>query len=116
MRNMDQSPSAAELYFDRSPLGQLYILVADALQRKGSYDRRGAPSRSTKASGDEGIPSRNLGETPRKARLNLLDRLEAWQWRQSQKDREAYLSQSKDVFDLERRIAAMERESPVRYY
>ena len=116
MSNMDPSPSAAELYFDRSPFGQLYILIADALQRTSRNPRRGAASRSTQVSGGEGVPSRRLGTTPKKTRLNLLDRLEAWQWRQSQKDREAYLSQSKDVFDLERRIAAMERESPVRYY
>jgi len=116
MRNMDQSPSAAELYFNRSPFGQLYILVADALQRKGSNQRHDAPSRSAKAAVGEDIPSRNLAETPRKARFRLLDRLEAWQWRQSQKDREAYLSRSKDVFDLERRIDAMERGFPVRYY
>ena len=102
MRNTDPSPSAAELYFDRSPFGQLYILIADALQRKGSNQRHRAPSRSTKRPDEEGIPSRNLGEAPRKPRLNLLERLEAWQWRQSQKDREAYLSQSRDVFDLER--------------
>ena len=115
MRNMDQSPSAAEVYFDRSPFGQLYILIADALQRKGSNRRHRAPrSQSTKAPGEQANPSQNLGEMPRKARANLLDRLEAWQWRQSEKDREAYLSQSKDVFDLERRIDAMERGFPLR--
>ena len=39
----------------------------------------------------------------------MLERLDAWFWRQEQKDREAYLAGSADVFDLERRIDAIER-------
>ena len=49
-------------------------------------------------------------------RQTLLERLDTWFWRQAQKDREAYLARSADVFDLERRIKALERETPVRYY
>ncbi|MDQ2917448.1 MAG: hypothetical protein M3R40_09910, partial [Pseudomonadota bacterium] len=37
-------------------------------------------------------------------RMSWLDRLDAWFRRQEQKDREAYLARSRDVFELERRI------------
>jgi hypothetical protein len=47
---------------------------------------------------------------------NLLDRLDAWLWRQRQSADEAYLAQSQDVFELERRIRALERSVGSRYY
>ena len=47
---------------------------------------------------------------------NLLDRLDTWFWRQRQRADEAYLAQSQDVFELERRIRALERSVGNRYY
>jgi hypothetical protein len=47
---------------------------------------------------------------------NLLDRLDTWFWRQRQRADEAYLAQSQDVFDLERRIRTLERSVGSRYY
>ena len=47
---------------------------------------------------------------------SLLDRLDAWLWRQRQSADEAYLAQSQDVFELERRIRALERSVGSRYY
>jgi hypothetical protein len=40
---------------------------------------------------------------------NLLDSLDTWFWRQRQRADEAYLAQSQDVFELERRIRTLER-------
>ena len=42
-------------------------------------------------------------------RLSLLDRIDDWFWRQELRDREAYLAQSADVFELEARIRHLER-------
>ena len=97
------SPTAAELYFDRSIVGNLATLIADALGRS----RRREPAPRTV----EGTALR-----PRAERATWLERLDRWFWRQEQKDREAYLARSKDVFDLERRIRALERGAITRYY
>jgi Protein of unknown function (DUF3563) len=42
---------------------------------------------------------------------SLLDRLDAWFWRQRQSAHEAYLAQSQDVYELERRMRALERSA-----
>jgi hypothetical protein len=39
----------------------------------------------------------------------VLDRLDAWFWKQEMKQREAFLSRSIDIFDLERRMRCLER-------
>ena len=38
-----------------------------------------------------------------------LDRLDLWFWKREMKSREAFLAQSIDVFDLERRMRCLER-------
>lgn len=38
-----------------------------------------------------------------------LDRLDSWFWKQEMKRHEAFLAQSTDVFDLERRMRMLER-------
>ncbi len=109
MRNYD-TPSAAEMYFNRSIFGQLYMAIAGAppLAPEPEPERRHAP-RASKAAA---APAKH-DATPR---LTLLDRLDGWFWRQMQKDREAYLARSSDVFDLERRIDALERGVVTRDY
>jgi hypothetical protein len=42
-------------------------------------------------------------------RQSWLDRLDAWVWRQQQKDRDAWLAQSKDLAELEARLRALDR-------
>jgi hypothetical protein len=39
----------------------------------------------------------------------LFERLDHWFWRQAQRDREAYLSGARDIFELEDRIRRLER-------
>ncbi|HVO88927.1 MAG TPA: DUF3563 family protein [Casimicrobiaceae bacterium] len=41
-----------------------------------------------------------------------LDRLDDWLWRQQAREREAWLAQSSDVFELERRIEELDRGTP----
>ena len=91
------SPSAAEMYFNHSIFGQLYTLIAEALQR-------GAPRRTAATRGRED------------AQATWLDRLDGWFWRQQQAEREAYLAASADVFELERRLEALDRGRGARYY
>lgn len=40
----------------------------------------------------------------------LLARLDRWFWQQEQREREAYLAQSSDIYDLERRMRQLERD------
>jgi Protein of unknown function (DUF3563) len=56
---------------------------------------------------DTAAPSKARPSTPKVSRL--LERLDAWFWRNRQSAREAYLAQSADVFEVERRIRALER-------
>jgi hypothetical protein len=56
---------------------------------------------------DAAAPSKARPSTPKVARL--LERLDAWFWRKRQSAREAYLAESADVFEVERRIRALER-------
>jgi len=48
--------------------------------------------------------------------LSLLQRLDRWFWQQQVREREAYLAQSQDIFELERRIRHLERAVGGRYY
>ena len=42
-------------------------------------------------------------------RLSLLERFDRWVARMQQRDRERYLAQATDIYDLERRIRELER-------
>ena len=104
------SPTAAETYFNHSIFGQLYTLIAEALSRGAVREYapiRGAAGRSR----TQPAPSARFEES-----TSLLERLEAWFWRQQQAAQETYLAGSRDVFDLERRIEALERGTQTRYY
>ena len=49
-------------------------------------------------------------------RLSLLERFDRWLWQQQVREREAYLADSKDIFELEERIRGLERTVGSRYY
>jgi hypothetical protein len=49
-------------------------------------------------------------------RRGMLERLEYWFWAQQQRDLEAYLAKATDVYDLEARINAVERNKSIPYY
>ena len=49
------------------------------------------------------------------AKLGIFERLDRWLWRQEMKEREAWLAQSQDIFELEQRMRMLERVGS-RYY
>ena len=109
MRNYElTTPNAAERYFNHSIFGQLYTLIAEALGT-----RRGVRSRSVHGGDAHDAVLASNRDLPRPT---LLDRLDAWFWRQAQKDRETYLAGSRDVLELERRMNALDRGPVGRYF
>lgn len=83
------TPERAEAYFNGSLIGQVSGYLTDAI--------------------DEMVGSRHQHRQAVVARPGLLDRLEARLWRQEQRRREAWLAQSADVFELERRMRLLDR-------
>ena len=113
------SPSAAETYFDTSLLGQLYLLMAGALAGPaGASTAAGAAGRGPAVVRPQApVDARPAPVVARNLPSNgLFDRFDRWCWRQEQKAREAYLASSADVFELERRIRAIERGAIARFY
>jgi hypothetical protein len=53
---------------------------------------------------------------PTLPRRGLLERLDDWFWKHEQREREAYLAASTDIYDLEARIRNLERGVPYRCY
>jgi len=104
MNHYDLTPNAAEHYFDASIFGQLYTSLADAL------GRRPRPARPA------GARPHAATAAPAQRAPGLLDRLDRWFWQQEQKARHDYLATSADVFELERRIEALDRGVITRYY
>jgi hypothetical protein len=104
MNHYDLTPNAAERYFNASIFGQLYTLMAEALGRR---PRPARPADARSGAATVAPTARGPG---------LLDRLDRWFWQQEQKARDDYLATSADVFELERRIKALERGSITRYY
>jgi hypothetical protein len=95
------SPRAAELYFNNSFVGDVATFIT-VIASKVRERRRAAAKRRAKATRAAG-------------KRGVLERLDAWFSRQDQQAREHYLAGARDVFDLERRIDAIDRGS-ARYY
>lgn len=96
------SPRAAELYFTQSFVGDVASFLT-ALRREFAAVRRSVrAARRIRASA--------------KPKAGTFDRLDAWFARQDQKARERYLARSRDVFELERRMNAIDRGYATRYY
>jgi hypothetical protein len=77
------------------------------------------PKLSPPESVTRGRPDAHPNRVPAKAlarRRGLFERLDHWFWRQHQHDIEAYLAKATDVYDLEARIRALERNVPHPYY
>jgi hypothetical protein len=111
MSTYDLTPNAAEMYFNQSIFGQLHLL-AEAIRRN-----RPAAAKPPRTPGrPEPVRRDAAAASLAVTKPTLLDRLDAWFWRQVQNDREAYLARSRDVFELERRIDALERGTITRYY
>ena len=55
------------------------------------------------------VAASNVPATPPAFRRGWLDRLEHWLWKQEQRDIEAYLAKATDIYDLEARLRAIDR-------
>ncbi|MDQ2916553.1 MAG: hypothetical protein M3R40_05235 [Pseudomonadota bacterium] len=136
------SPSAAQLYFNDSIAGHVCLLLAEALGNAGrAPDAARVNSHATvvkpvakpveaprmsvvgppqdancSPQGDSAAAVLADAAASAGGRMSWLDRLDAWFQRQEQKDREAYLARSRDVFELERRIELLNRNGIARYY
>jgi hypothetical protein len=53
---------------------------------------------------------------PTRESIGLFERLDRWMYRLQQRERESWLSNSRDVFELEDRIRQLERSVGSRYY
>jgi hypothetical protein len=102
--------SYSELRFHSSPLTHLCFLVSEALSG-GRHERAPAPRQSSAAADRAEAEARAAAAAARRTASapSWLDRLDQWAWRQTQKRHEAYLAQSTDLADLERRLRALER-------
>jgi hypothetical protein len=70
--------------------------------------REGQPLSSAEAVARQAAP-----DAPR---LGVMERLDRWLWRQEVRQREAYLADAKDIYELEERIRRYERSVGSRYY
>jgi len=68
--------------------------------------------RAAENTGNESA-GRSEAVSPVRKRLSLFERFDRWMAGIKQRDRERYLAQATDIFDLERRIRELERG---RYY
>ena len=77
----------------------------------------GVPATASRAHSSAGtqLPRPCLAKTPVRRR-GFLERLDHWFWAQQQRDLEAYLAKATDVYDLEARIRAIERNKSIPYY
>jgi len=86
------------------------LMLADAL----SFNPRdGAGAHAVLA---EFAGNKRVRPTPAAApRKPWLDVLDTWFWKQRQRARDAYLAQSQDVFEVERRMRELERDTGRRF-
>ena len=102
------SPRAAELYFNHSFVGDVATFFAAIA---GKVAARKRPANSHERAANKSRPA----AAGAKEKQGVLERLDAWFSRQDQTQRERYLAGARDVFDLERRIDAIDRGG-MRYY
>ena len=62
------------------------------------------------------IPADPAAEVHAEPKVSLMERFDRWLWQQHVREREAYLAESKDIFELEERIRRLERSIGGRYY
>lgn len=60
-------------------------------------------------------PLRREAGAPKQRSVGFFDRLDGWFWRQAQREQEAYLAGSRDIYDLEQRMRRLERSGGSRF-
>jgi hypothetical protein len=102
-------------FFDEPAVPEAWMRLANALMfgPLGSTPARYGPPGYGSFSHD------GSGSEPRRKWLDRLDhwldRLDNWFWRQRQRERDAYLAQAMDLFDLEQRMRRLERSGGRNY-
>jgi uncharacterized protein DUF3563 len=86
------------------PGPDLFSLIAAALAPVPYEPRPGTPDTAP-------TPMRDATDE-----RGLFERLDQWLWKMHQRDIEAYLARSADIYDLEARQRALNRNVPVPYY
>jgi hypothetical protein len=71
-------------------------------------NQRAQLDRAKRANASDSSLGTSFGNAFRKSR-SWLSRVDTWFWKQEMKRREAFLAQSADIFDLERRMRMLER-------
>ena len=71
-------------------------------------NQRAQLDRAKRASASDGSFVDSFANSVAKSR-SWLSRVDTWFWKQEMKRREAFLAQSTDIFDLERRMRMLER-------
>jgi len=89
---------AAHHFTDDKIFSGTFAAIADALARlPGDATRPDAASKPSRTAPVEEV------------RIGLAERIDRWFWRQQQRDIEAFLARSRDVFELEQRIRDIDR-------
>lgn len=109
--------SYPQLPYHSSPFTHLCFLVSEAL--RGPRHARLPQRPQTGVEADLAAAKARAAAATARPRpavvLTWLDRLDQWAWRQTQRQREAYLAESTDLVDLERRMRTLERNVGRRY-
>ena len=77
--------------------------TSDAPAKPGDRAAAGSTTNQTKATSDA-----SRGPSVRGWFGRMFDRLEAWSWEREMRQREAYLAQAQDLYDLERRMRQLD--------
>jgi len=89
-----------------SPGSALAYQLGQAKFEAGMVHRNRAAQASTAK------PTANRGASPTRSNRGLIgrvfDRIEAWAWERELRQREAYLAQAQDLYDLERRMRQLD--------
>jgi hypothetical protein len=88
--------------------GYLFRSLAEGLAPAASS---GPKHRASKPVADEAAANDDVARAAvsAPAKRSLLSRIDAWFWREQQRDLEAYLGQSVDIAEVEARMRAIER-------
>jgi len=100
---------ATNSFLDEPAIPEAWVRLANTLMigpQAGTPVSYGSP-------GHGSFSRDGTASEPRRRWLHRLDqwlgRLDNWFWRQQQRQREAYLAQATDIFDLEERMRRLER-------
>lgn len=101
--------------YDSSPFTHLCFLVSEALGGP-RHPRVARPGQVADLAEAKARAAEATAQPRPAVATTWLDRLDQWAWRQTQKQREAYLAEASDLVDLERRMRVLEHNIGGRYY